>query len=529
MNVNRRNFLKTAAGATIAGGAGMLGAAQALAKAPKKWDAAYDVVVIGFGGAGANAAITAHEAGSKVLIVEKLPEGGGNTSVSSGNFLWCKDPAKVRSYFRRLFDLSHCELDEDLLQIYSEKMTETVDWLKKLEPTANIRIVHRSSFPHIEDSDSMYACTVMGEKGTGGGPNLFGLYRRAVESRKIDVWYNSPAKALVGEDGKILGAVIEKDGKKMTVCARQGVVLTCGGYEYDDESKRNFNLGDPILTLGCPGNTGDGLRMAQAAGAGMWHMSGLSCPLGTRVPGHTANQAFNTAQTGYILVDQHGKRFINEKQIEHHAGILAVNYFDSYEMKYTRIPCYAIFDANSKASGAFAPSYGSGWLRHREKWTWSRSNDKEIELGIVKVGNTVEELAEKIHVDPKNLRATIDLWNKDIGGPTKTDSLFGRTAEGHVGQVWPHGANKKQSSPLDKPPYYAIELYPAILNTQGGPRHNRKGQVLTPYGEVVPRLYVAGELGSFWGFIYQGCGNNAEALIFGRLAGEAVAKEKKWC
>ncbi|MFR1026092.1 MAG: FAD-binding protein [Parasutterella sp.] len=226
----------------------------------------------------------------------------------------------------------------------------------------------------------------------------------------------------------------------LNVRAAQGVVLSCGGYEYDEESKRNFNLGDPILTLGCPGNTGDGLRMAEAAGAGIWHTSGLSCPLGTKVPGHTASQAFNTKQTGYILVDQNGKRFINEKQIEHHAGILAVNYFDSYEMKYPRIPCYAIFDANSKEDGAFAPSYGSGWLRHREKWNWSRSNDKEIEAGIVKVGQNIQELAEKIGVDAKNLQATIGQWNSDLKGPEKktlcldvrlkvTSAKYGRTAQ----------------------------------------------------------------------------------------------------
>lgn len=524
MNTSRRSFFKAAAAVA---GIGIM-PKFANASVPQKWDAEYDVVVIGFGGAGANAAVSAHDNGSKVLILEKLPEPGGNTSVSSGNFLWCKDPQKVRAYFTRLFDLSHCELDQDLLHTYTDKMQETVDWLKKLEPEANIRVVNRSSFPHIPDNEAMYCCTVMGEKGSGGGPNLFGLYRRAVEKRNIPVWLGSPALQLIIDDGVVKGVVVQKDGKKLNVRAAQGVVLSCGGYEYDEESKRNFNLGDPILTLGCPGNTGDGLRMPEAAGAGIWHTSGLSCPLGTKVPGHTASQAFNTKQTGYILVDQNGKRFINEKQIEHHAGILAVNYFDSYEMKYPRIPCYAIFDANSKEDGAFAPSYGSGWLRHREKWNWSRSNDKEIEAGIVKVGQNIQELAEKIGVDAKNLQATIGQWNSDLKGPEKKDSLFGRTLEGHVGQVWPHGASKKQSSPLDKPPYYAIELFPAILNTQGGPRHNSKSQVLNPFGQPIPRLYVAGELGSFWGFIYQGCGNNAEALIFGRIAGEEASKEKRW-
>lgn len=526
----RRSFLKSA----VASSALLSVPAFAAAPVPTKWDKTVDVVVIGFGGAGANSAISAKENGADVLIIEKMEQPGGNTSVSSGNFLYCKDPEKVRKYFRRLFDRSRCELDEELLKAYTDKMTQTVDWMKHLDPNANIRVVNRSSFPHIKDSESVYACTVMDPEGTtnhaGGGPNLFALYKKAVEDHGIPVMLATPAKNLIIKDGEILGVRAEHEGKPINIKANKGVVLACGGYEYDDKSLQNYNLGNPILKLGCPGNTGDGLRMAQAAGAELWHTSGLSCPLGTPVPGHTPAQAFNTKQIGYILVDQNGKRFINEKSIEHHAGILAVNYFDSYDMKYPRIPCFAIFDANSKEFGAFAPTYGSGWLRHRDKWTWSRNNDKEIELGIVKVGDTVEDLAKKINVPPEELRKTIDQWNKDIKSPEGKDTVWGRVVNGKVmGQTWPYTDRPtKQAAPLDKGPYYAVPLYPAILNTQGGPRHNAKGQVLDPYGNPIPRLYVAGELGSLWGFIYQGCGNNAESLIFGRLAGENVAKEKPW-
>ena len=227
MNTSRRSFFKAAAAVA---GIGIM-PKFANASVPQKWDAEYDVVVIGFGGAGANAAVSAHDNGSKVLILEKLPEPGGNTSVSSGNFLWCKDPQKVRAYFTRLFDLSHCELDQDLLHTYTDKMQETVDWLKKLEPEANIRVVNRSSFPHIPDNEAMYCCTVMGEKGSGGGPNLFGLYRRAVEKRNIPVWLGSPALQLIIDDGVVKGVVVQKDGKKLNVRAAQGVVLSCGGYE----------------------------------------------------------------------------------------------------------------------------------------------------------------------------------------------------------------------------------------------------------------------------------------------------------
>ena len=90
------------------------------------------------------------------------------------------------------------------------------------------------------------------------------------------------------------------------------------------------------------------------------------------------------------------------------------------------------------------------------------------------------------------------------------DSAFGRALKDKKGNTL--------SEAFDKGPYYAVELHPSLLNTQGGPRKNVHGQVLDLYGRVIEGLYVAGELGSMWGPIYQGACNNAEALVFGRRA-----------
>ena len=84
------------------------------------------------------------------------------------------------------------------------------------------------------------------------------------------------------------------------------------------------------------------------------------------------------------------------------------------------------------------------------------------------------------------------------------------------------------SEPLGEGPYYAVALYPTMLNTQGGPKKNVKGQVMDPQDKPIPRLYAAGELGSMWGNIYQGATNNAECIVFGRIAGREAAKEKPW-
>ena len=145
---------------------------------------------------------------------------------------------------------------------------------------------------------------------------------------------------------------------------------------------------------------------------------------------------------------------------------------------------------------------------------------------IVKA-DTIEELAKKINVPVENLVNTFKTWNANI--KAGADKEFGRPLE-KKGKIAFEGREAPLiSAPFDEQgPYYAAKLYPAILNTQGGPRRNEKGQVLNPFKKPIPRLYSAGELGSMWGHIYQGACNNSESCVFGRIAGRTVAAEKPW-
>ena len=113
---------------------------------------------------------------------------------------------------------------------------------------------------------------------------------------------------------------------------------------------------------------------------------------------------------------------------------------------------------------------------------------------------------------PEVLEETIAKYNQACA--SQMDAEFGRP--------------KESLSPLQKPPFYAVKLYPATYNTQGGPKRNPKCQVVDPDDKPIPRLYSAGELGSFWGWRYNGGGNNSEALCTGRMAGRNVAAEKPW-
>jgi len=133
----------------------------------------------------------------------------------------------------------------------------------------------------------------------------------------------------------------------------------------------------------------------------------------------------------------------------------------------------------------------------------------EIEKGWILKGKMATELASKISVNPQILEETISRYNQYCRAGKDKD--FDRP--------------KEDLRPLELP-LYAIQLWPALINTQGGPRRDKESRVLDPEGKPIPRLYAAGELGSIWGYLYQGACNIGEALVFGRIAGRNAAAEK---
>jgi len=529
--ITRRKFLTAAAvttGATALSAIPMVAGAKELNK-NLKWDKDYDVVVIGYGGAGAAAAIAAHDGGAKVLIVEKMSEGGGNTAVSSGGYICADDPEKAKVYFKNLFKYANSEMDEEQVDIFANECINLTKYVDSLKDGLEQYVYGYAGFQSIEGSESIRKFRVKGKK--RGGDNLFDAYKYAVEEkRKIDVRLNTPAKDLIRNcNGEIVGVTIVTNGKEENICARKAVVLTTGGFEYNERMMQNFVKGNLIHGLGNPGNTGDGIKMAEKAGAQLWHMTGTSCPIGVKIPGHKSCVQVNMLSPSHIWVDQDGKRFVNEKGVDNHARLLAVDIYDSIHHRFPRIPCYMVFDEKARKKGPVSGGATSGYAINREGYNWSFDNTKEIESGIIKKADTLEQLAKIIGVDPSNLKDTVTKWNKDI--KAGSDSLFGRAIyKSKNGKPVYEGREAPiVSEPLDETgPYYAVEMVPTILNTQGGPKRNAKSEVLDPFEKPIPRLFAAGEIGSFWGLTYQGGGNNAESMVFGQIAGKNAAALKSW-
>ena len=515
-DLSRRHFLGAAV-STAAAAAALPGLAHARTQTalPEKWDMETDVVVLGCGGAGMMAACQAHDAGAKVLILEKLAQGGGNTAVSSGGFMIPKDAKDAYTYLNATYAFADSEKDEALLDVFCKEIQGAKTFIEGLKPDTKLMIYGHAGFASLPGADTVDKWRIRGKK--RGGDMLFDQYRYAVEEvRKIEVMLETPALELIRRNGEVVGVVAQHAGKRINIRANRAVVVTTGGYEFDAQSLRTYALGTEIQGLGSPGNTGDGLRMTQTMGARLWHMTAYSCPVGMKVPGLKTAIQLNILAPSHIWVDQDGKRFVNEKGLDNHTCLYAVNQMDPIKHRYPRIPCWLIMDEKARKAGPICGGATSGYALNRENYKWSKDNSAEIKSGILIQAATIRELAEKIKVpaDIKNGKDT------EFGRILKRDPK-GKTA--FAGREAPI-----VSEPLGEGPYYAVALYPTMLNTQGGPKKNVKGQVMDPQDKPIPRLYAAGELGSMWGNIYQGATNNAECIVFGRIAGREAAKEKPW-
>lgn len=221
MNFNRRNLLKGGAAAVAS-----LPFASAIAKPYSKdirWDKETDVLVVGYGGAGACAAITAHDAGAKVLIVEKMKEGGGNTAVSSGGFMIPKNEADALTYLNATYDFADSEKDPELLKVFCKEIMGVKSFMEGLKPDTKLWVYGHAGFQNLKGWEAIDKWRVRGKK--RGGDCLFDLYRYAVEeNRRIPIMLNTAVKQLIKNGDEVVGVVAVADGKEINIKAKRAVI-----------------------------------------------------------------------------------------------------------------------------------------------------------------------------------------------------------------------------------------------------------------------------------------------------------------
>lgn len=471
-----------------------------------------DVVVIGYGAAGATAAITAHDNGASVIILEKMAAGGGNSRAGGGNIIVPRDK-KFADYLDKL---SFNTTEREIIDTFVEGAIEIEDWVKKmggeLVPSEAVspwyprkRRGSAISFPQVPGAENVDRLYFKGPEQIMPAKRMWQFLSSNVERRGIKVMLNTPAKELVkNQKGEGAGVIAESGGQTISIKARKGVILTCGGYENNPAMKwDNLPVKAPTMFIGNPGNTGDGIRMVQKIGGALWHMSRSTTVIGYKAPDYEASFFVTFMAPGFIYVDKYGRRLIDEAKYFGHEFVDYVSFLDTKRLEYPYVPLYAIFDEEVRRRAPLCHGT-SGY--NTDKYKWSLDNKAEIEKGWIIEAKSVRQLAKRLSMDESTLENTVARYNELCKAGKDTD--FGRA--------------KEHLKPL-KSLFYAISLWPTLLNTQGGPRRDKEARVLDPDGKPIPRLYVAGELGSIWGFLYQTACNIAECIVFGRIAGRNAA------
>ena len=483
-----------------------------------EWDVEADVVVVGFGAAGVAAAVTAHDLGARVVILEKAPEGqeGGNTRVAGQGYLNTSSAEDAAAYLTAL--CGPFTVPKPMVEAWAQEMGRNNAWLQSVggDPQEHQHPPVGIEFPDLPGS----ACVHKFHDGpTYGYSYTWKRFEQLVKERPIAILYETPARELIQHpvSKEILGVRAAPGNGSIRVKARQAVVLTCGGFENNQEMIRNYLPGIPYCyTSGSPYNEGDGITMAMTVGADLWHMNNYAGPsMALKVPEIRTSfsmQALHYSKEmrgGMVVVGPDARRFADEKYKTRH-GKVPVN--GSWLPLAVPCPMFMVFDRTLFAAGPLYDKHPShGWTQIIERYPWSEDNSAELAKGWIKTADSLAALATLLGLDPAALAGTVSRWNRccDAGH----DADFGRTL---------------MLAPIVDPPFYAVELSPSMLNTQGGPRRNEKGQIVRPDGTPIARLYSAGELGSIYSYLYQGTGNIGECLAFGRISGRNAAAETPW-
>lgn len=512
--VSRRGFIKTAAvtaGAVAVGGLASHTGAEAAQKKSIRWQGEFDVVIVGYGGAGSAAAITAHDAGAKVLLLEKNERGGGSTYFSGGYFVSPKDEQGAIDYLMfcaKAGGDTYFDIDKESLSVWVKEAMQNEKWIRNLG-AKDLSITIKGWF----DVKGADAYTAWQLKPDTSGVALWQVLSDAVAKRKIQIMYKTSVVDLVTKGTapdkiEVIGVVARQGNKKFAIKARKGVILTCGGFDYDETMKKNFLPAYPFYSVGNPGNTGDAIKLASKTGAALWHLTGTSATICHKLPNvpvaYPSLLKFSAALFGsLIIVSKYGERFVDETAGSYDLPVKAMFNYDTAKLDFANLPCWFIFDEKARVK---APA-GLGVPMGKPIYTWSADNSLEIDKGWIIKAESLRDLAGKIDVDPGVLEKTVTTYNRYCS--EKKDSDFGR----ELGLV-----------PIDKGPFYALKGYPGIWGTAGGPRINTHAEVLDIGGNPIRGLYAAGNASGFpFPHMYPLSGTAiADCFVMGRIAGRKI-------
>lgn len=451
-----------------------------------------DVVIIGGGGAGLAAAVSAHQNGATVIVVEKMSRLGGNT-ILSGGALNAVDPVRqgaqgiedsTDKHYTQTFEGGDKQGNPVLIRTLVENAYAGVQWLEELGMTFK---------------DEVF--TVLGglwprahKPTTPLGTGFISTYQNYIDSNEgIEVLLDTEALELVFKDGRVTGVKATSEKGDVVLNANNGVILATGGFSANNELLEKYNETWPSLanikTTNHPGATGDGLVMAEEVGANLIGLSNIQLlPMGDPATGSLSGNIEQGVENR-IFVNKEGNRFVDEGARRDVMTKALMQQTDSW--------LWVVLDAKN-------------YPTKETKNNFNETIDDLIAQGRAFKGDTLEELAKQIGVDPANLVKAVNEFNAAVDSG-KADA-FGRTLF---------------DTKIDTPPYYAGARVPTVHHTMGGVEINEYTQVLDATGAIIPGLYAAGEVtGGIHGSNRLGGNALADILVFGRIAGESAALKR---
>lgn len=507
---------------------------------PEKTELSADVVIIGGGGAGLSAAVTAVEKGASVIIVEKAGYVGGNTMISGGIYntpnkdLQSKEkmPAGADRLWQDALNEKpvspeHKALQEKVKQEYDAwkkagkgELIDTPAWFALQtwnggDKVADLKLVEKMANSSLDGlhwlkglgwnyndkvvagAGSMYPRTHSVETPLGTG--YIRAYMDKLEKNdKVKILYNTKAEKITMDGNKAVGATgTDKDGNQWTFKANKSVIITTGGFAGDLKLVQEYNTTGkwPDLTKlkssNLPAIKGDGIKMAKELGAELRDMDQIQllyvCDPAT---GQATKGTFQPkGAEGLIYVNKEGKRFVREDGRRDEISLAM--------MKQTEGIGYSIQCADSNVHLDSTKDLGGVPLKAL------------VESKRIFMGETIEEAAKNAGVDPAGLKATIEGYNKLVEEKAAKDE-FGRALF---------------TTKLEKGPWFIVPNAPAVHHTMGGIVINEQCQVMGKDKQPIQGLFAAGEV---VGGIHGGnrLGGNAlvDTVVFGRIAGAEAAK-----
>ena len=448
-------------------------------KVAKAKDTSCDIVIIGAGGAGLSAATEAASKGKKVIVLEKMGACGGNTISATGGLNASETSIQKKlgiedsndSYFNDTMKGGYNKNNPELVRNMVEKSAETVDWLISIG--ADLTDVGKMA-------GSSNKRTHRPQGGAAVGAHLVPVLVKAAESAGAEIRLNSKVTDIIEENGRASGVKVSAKNGDYTIKAK-AVIIATGGFGANPDMIVSYNANlKGFGTTNHRGATGDAFEMVKKFNAALTQMDEIQTHP-TVVPGNGTMITEAVRGNGAILVNRDGKRFCTEMATR--------DVMSKAILEQKGQTAYIVFDEDVRKSLKAIEGY--------------------VKNGLLTIGETKKELAEKLSIPADAFEATMDEYAKI--------QASGKDPLGRKANEMPR--------PLTEGPFYACEIGPAIHHTMGGIVINTRAEVLDVNGKPVPGLYAAGEVtGGIHGGNRLGGNAVADICIYGKIAADSACE-----